>query len=41
MPSMEGLIMLKKRDLHDSHVLFELMAHPDVFPFVRHKAYFL
>ena len=31
--------MLKKRDLHDSHVLYELMAHPDVFPFVRQKAY--
>ena len=31
--------MLKKRDLHDCHVLFELMSHPDVFPFVRQKAY--
>ena len=30
--------MLKKRDLHDSHTLFELMTHPDVFPFVRQKA---
>lgn len=30
--------MLKKRDLHDCHALFELMTHPDVFPFVRHKA---
>lgn len=30
--------MLKKRDLHDCHVLYELMVHPDVFPFVRHKA---
>jgi RimJ/RimL family protein N-acetyltransferase len=30
--------MLKKRELHDSHVLYELMTHPDVFPFVRHKA---
>ncbi|SFA91854.1 MULTISPECIES: GNAT family N-acetyltransferase [unclassified Bacillus (in: firmicutes)] len=30
--------MLKKRDLHESHVLFDLMTHPDVFPFVRHKA---
>lgn len=29
--------MLKKRDLHDSQVLFELMSHPDVFPFVRQK----
>jgi RimJ/RimL family protein N-acetyltransferase len=31
--------MLKKRELQDSHVLYELMTHPDVFPFVRHKAY--
>ncbi|MFE8702032.1 GNAT family N-acetyltransferase [Cytobacillus sp. FJAT-54145] len=31
--------MLKKRDLHDSHALYELMTHPDVFPFVRQKAY--
>ncbi|WHY75679.1 GNAT family N-acetyltransferase [Neobacillus sp. WH10] len=30
--------MLKKRDLHDSHTLYEIMTHPDVFPFVRHKA---
>ncbi|MFC0190308.1 GNAT family N-acetyltransferase [Fictibacillus aquaticus] len=30
--------MLKKRDLHDSHVLFNLMVHPEVFPFVRQKA---
>lgn len=29
--------MLKKRDYHDSHTLYELMTHPDVFPFVRHK----
>ncbi|MCM3568842.1 GNAT family N-acetyltransferase [Neobacillus mesonae] len=29
--------MLKKRDLEDCHVLYELMMHPDVFPFVRHK----
>ncbi len=33
-----GKIMLKKRDLHESHELFELMSHPDVFPFVRQKA---
>jgi RimJ/RimL family protein N-acetyltransferase len=33
-----GIFMLKKRDLHDSHVLYELMTHPDVFPFVRQKA---
>lgn len=31
--------MLKKRDLHDCHALYELMTHPEVFPFVRHKAY--
>ncbi|SEB16571.1 Protein N-acetyltransferase, RimJ/RimL family [Thalassobacillus cyri] len=31
--------MLKKRDLHDVPVLFELMSHPEVFPYVRHKAY--
>ncbi|MFK9092962.1 GNAT family N-acetyltransferase [Bacillus salipaludis] len=30
--------MLKKRDLQDSHTLYELMTHPDVFPFVRQKA---
>lgn len=29
--------MLKKRELTDCHALFELMTHPDVFPFVRHK----
>ena len=38
-PLMEGFLMLKKRDLHDSHVLFDLMMHPDVFPFVRQKAH--
>jgi RimJ/RimL family protein N-acetyltransferase len=32
-----GDFMLKKRDLHDSHVLYELVTHPDVFPFVRQK----
>ncbi|KGP72368.1 GNAT family N-acetyltransferase [Pontibacillus yanchengensis] len=31
--------MLKKRDLHESPALFELMSHPDVFPYVRHKAH--
>ncbi|KHE66717.1 GNAT family N-acetyltransferase [Halobacillus sp. BBL2006] len=30
--------MLKKRELHDAPVLFELMSHPEVFPYVRHKA---
>ncbi|RLL40346.1 N-acetyltransferase [Oceanobacillus piezotolerans] len=31
--------MLKIRELHEVPVLFELMSHPDVFPYVRHKAY--
>ncbi|MGP4060887.1 GNAT family N-acetyltransferase [Halobacillus sp. H74] len=30
--------MLKKRDLHDAPVLFDLMVHPEVFPYVRHRA---
>ncbi len=30
--------MLKKRDLQDCHALYELMVHPQVFPFVRQKA---
>jgi RimJ/RimL family protein N-acetyltransferase len=30
--------VLKKRELSDCHVLFELMNDPAVFPFVRHKA---
>ncbi|MFC0273830.1 GNAT family N-acetyltransferase [Metabacillus herbersteinensis] len=30
--------MLKKRDVHDSHALYDLMIHPEVFPFVRQKA---
>ncbi|WP_181538407.1 GNAT family N-acetyltransferase [[Anoxybacillus] calidus] len=30
--------MLKKRDLQECHALYELMVHPEVFPFVRHKA---
>ncbi|MFD2925162.1 GNAT family N-acetyltransferase [Halobacillus naozhouensis] len=30
--------MLIKRDLHDSKPLFDLMIHPEVFPYVRHKA---
>src|SRR3954465_559566 len=36
--NLEGLTLLKKRDLHECHELFDLMTHPDVFPFVRHKA---
>ncbi|WP_026105179.1 GNAT family N-acetyltransferase [Halalkalibacterium ligniniphilum] len=31
--------MLKKRDVADSHALYELMIDPSVFPFVRQKAY--
>ncbi|PLR78390.1 N-acetyltransferase [Bacillus sp. V3-13] len=31
--------MLKKRDLQDCHALYDLMVHPDVFPYVRQKAY--
>ncbi|WP_409301163.1 GNAT family N-acetyltransferase [Peribacillus sp. SCS-155] len=31
--------MLKKRDFSDCHPLFDLMQHPDVFPFVRHKVH--
>ncbi len=30
--------MLKKRDIQDSHALFDLMVDPQVFPFVRQKA---
>jgi len=30
--------MLKMRDLHEVPVLFDLLVHPDVFPYVRHKA---
>ncbi|WP_062357084.1 GNAT family N-acetyltransferase [Bacillus kwashiorkori] len=29
--------MLKKRELHDCATLYELITHPDVFPFVRQK----
>ncbi|MFJ7975422.1 GNAT family N-acetyltransferase [Peribacillus sp. JNUCC 23] len=29
--------MLKKRDFSDCNTLYEIMTHPDVFPFVRHK----
>lgn len=31
--------MLKKRSLQDCQALYDLMVHPDVFPFVRQKAY--
>jgi RimJ/RimL family protein N-acetyltransferase len=31
--------MLKKRDFHECHALYDLLVHPDVFPFVRQKAY--
>lgn len=30
--------MLKKRDLHEVLTLFELSSHPDVYPYIRHKA---
>ncbi|RKQ31399.1 GNAT family N-acetyltransferase [Oceanobacillus halophilus] len=30
--------MLKNRELHEVPVLYELMSHPEVFPYVRHKA---
>lgn len=30
--------MLKKRDLHEVPALFDLLKHPEVYPFVRHKA---
>lgn len=31
--------MLKKRELADCQALYELLTHPEVFPFVRQKAY--
>jgi RimJ/RimL family protein N-acetyltransferase len=37
LPSRRLYTMLKKRDLNECHELFDLMSHPDVFPFVRHK----
>ncbi|ASN06881.1 GNAT family N-acetyltransferase [Virgibacillus necropolis] len=30
--------MLKKRDLHEVPALFDLLIHPEVYPYVRHKA---
>jgi RimJ/RimL family protein N-acetyltransferase len=30
--------MLKHRDLHETAELYELLKHPSVFPYVRHKA---
>lgn len=38
--SLEGIQMLKKRtfDFVEQQKLFELMVHPEVLPFVRHKA---
>ncbi len=33
-----GRFDVKKRELQDCQALYELMVHPDVFPFVRHKA---
>ena len=32
-------MLLKKRDLHDVPVLFELASHPRVAPYIRHKAH--
>jgi len=32
------IFMLKKRDLLEVPVLFELSTHPDVYPYIRHKA---
>lgn len=37
-PQVGGILMLKKRDVHDSHALYDLMINPDVFPYVRQKA---
>src|SRR5699024_10948843 len=34
-------IMLKKYGLEDVPSLFELMSHPEVFPYVRYKAHSL
>jgi len=33
----EGFEMLKKRNVQDCEVLYDLLIHPDVFPFVRNK----
>lgn len=30
--------MLKKRDLHEVPALYQLMSHPEVYPYVRQKA---
>lgn len=38
-PLIGGITLLKKRDFHECHDLYDLMTHPDVFPFVRQKAY--
>lgn len=32
-------MILKRRELQDCQALYELMVHPEVFPFVRQKAY--
>lgn len=32
-----GAAMLKKREMADCHALFDLVKHPEVFPFVRNK----
>lgn len=38
-PLIGGITLLKKRDFQECHSLYDLMTHPDVFPFVRQKAY--
>src|SRR5690606_25457176 len=30
--------MLKIRELHEVPILFELASHPEVYPYIRHKA---
>ena|SRR5690625_2390073 len=30
--------MLKNRELHEVPILFELSSHPEVYPYIRHKA---
>lgn len=30
--------MLKKRELHEVPALFELSTHPEIYPYLRHKA---
>lgn len=41
LPWAGGFKMLKKREVngHECRILFDLMTHPDVFPYVRQKAF--